>query len=251
MIMNIHNATAILSFPVALLSSCSSSALKAPAAKLSPFLSQLPTLKADRELSPFALSGGSPLTTQPDIYIAPVTLKFLRETSKSLAKNKNGDDWRQQAARELAEYTRQQFIDAFQKSPLPRYVVRDKPGRNCIKLELALTELNRNTFTGAFTRFAMNAIALPGTDALLAKPARGLKGNIAIEGKVTNLRTGAVVYQFADNEESKSALLLPVTDFAAYGQARDAIRDWAKEFEQITRAPPGKRVKSSSVISLF
>jgi hypothetical protein len=80
---------------------------------------------------------------------------------------------------------------------------------------------------------------------------RGLKGNIAIEGKVTDARSGEVIYQFADNEESRSAFLLPITDLAAYGQAREAIRAWASQFEEISRVPPRTRVKDVGVMSLF
>jgi hypothetical protein len=228
------------------LTSCSSPALKAPPANVSSFLKSKPALKDVRPLSPFAMSGGDLATGKRKIYIAPVSLSYLRGPSKSLVKESAAA--REKAARELAEYAREQFVQAFQKSPAPRFVVQREPGPDCVTLELALTELNPNTFTGAVTRFAVNNLAFPGTDAILAKATRGLKGDIAIEGKV-----GApeVIYQFADHEESKSALLLPVTDFSAYGQAREAIREWAKQFELLTRSAPGKPVKDSSAISLF
>jgi hypothetical protein len=233
------------------LCSCSSTAFKPPPAEISSFLAKEPSLKPDRKHSPFALDGGSAITSLPGIYIAPVTLSCLRCASKYLAKGKNSEPSRQKAACELADYARQQFIKAFEKSPKPHYVVQNSPGPNCIQLELAMTELNRNTIPGSFARFAMNVVAVPGTDAILAKATRGMKGNIAIEGKVTDCHTGKIIYQFADNEESKSALLLPITDFETYGQARDAIRDWAKEFEEVTRRTEGQCVKGSSVVSLF
>ena len=78
-----------------------------------------------------------------------------------------------------------------------------------------------------------------------------MKGSIAIEGKVTQPPGVKVIYQFADNEESKSAFLLPVTEFTPYGQAREAVRSWARQFEKITRTAPGTRVKDTGVMSLF
>ena len=223
--------------------------LKPAPAEVSSFIAAAPPLKADRKVSPFALSGGSPVCEQKGIYIAPVTVEFLRPASKGLAKGE--EEVRKKEALELAEYARAQFIEAFRKSPRARYVVQDKPDRDCVKVELAMVELNRNTFTGTLVRFAVNTVAVPGTDAVLAPLARPLKGNIAVEGKVTNLRDSKVIYQFADNEESKSAVIAPITDLHAYGQARDAIRDWAKEFEEVTRTAPGQRVKGSSVMSFF
>lgn len=228
------------------LCSCSSPSLKAPPAQISSFLEAKPPLKADRTLSPFALSGGNLVTTKQKIYIAPVSLTYLRPISKPLVKESEAN--RQKAARELADYAREQFAAAFRNSPAARYQVEAEPGPDCLTLELAFTELNPNTFTGTVSRFAINNLALPGTDVLLAKATRGMKGNVAVEGKVSSEK---LIYQFADNEESKSAFLLPVTDLAEYGQAREAIRDWAKQFELLTRTAPGEPVKDSSVISLF
>ncbi len=233
------------------LCSCSSPDLKAPPAPLSAFLGPTPSLKADPEKSPFALSGGSAVTQRKGIYIAPVTLKYLRDGSKTLANAEGNEESRQRAARKLAEYAQEKFTEAFAKSAQPRYVVTDKPGPDNLTLELAFTELNRNTFTGAFAKFAIATVAVPGTDAIFTKATRPLKGNIAIEGKLISNASKKVIYQFEDNEESKSAFLLPITDFTIYGQARQAIRAWAKQFEEVTRAAPDEPVKDSSVISLF
>jgi hypothetical protein len=231
--------------------SCSSPFLKAPPVATSSFLKSKPELKSERNVSPFALSGGTLVSRQQSIYIAPVSLAYLRAASKTLAKESNGDTKRNEAARELAEYAREKFIAAFEKSPKARYKIQAKQKSDCLTLELAIVELNRNTLIGATSRFVIDNLALPGTDAILAKAMRGLKGNIAIEGKVTDSRSGEVIYQFADNEESRSAFLLPITDLAAYGQAREAIRAWASQFEEISRVPPGMRVKDVGVMSLF
>jgi hypothetical protein len=90
----------------------------------------------------------------------------------------------------------------------------------------------------------------PVVEPLLTKPTPGLKGNVAIEGKLRNGKTGEVVFQFADTEES-SSLVVPIKDFIPYGQAREAFRSWARQFEKLTRAAPGKRVRDTRVIGLF
>lgn len=235
----------------AALCSCSTPILKAPPAELSAFLAKTPALTPDRKLTPFAFTGGELVSQHRCIYIAPATLDYLRKPSKFLATQLVNEARREKASHELAEYAKVQFTAAFKKSAHPRYVVQDKPDSHCLKLELAVTELNHNTFPGTFSRMVINALALPGTDAILAAPMRPLKGNIAIEGKISDLATGKVIYQFADNQESKSAVVFPLTDFFDYGQAREAIRDWAKEFEQLTRTAPGQKVDGVSVLSLF
>jgi hypothetical protein len=232
------------------LSACSSAKLKAPAIATSSFLQAEPPLTTQRKVSPFLLSGGSPVTDLPSLYVAPVQLSQLRSPSKYLAQGVDGAE-RQAEVAMLAEYARQQFILAFRQSPQPRYQIVDKPSRSTLKLELAITELNQNTFTGSLGRFALNAVAVPGTDVVIAKATRCMKGNIAIEGKATHGRTKKVVYQFADNEESRSAVVLPVIDFMTYGQARQAIKAWAQQFEQVTRTQPGQRVKDSPVLSWY
>lgn len=236
---------------VGICSSCSSPALKAPSAKVSQFLAEKPGLKNERKTTPFALSGGTLVAPQGGIYISPVSLKYLRPASKSLAKTEGSEVGREDAAKKLAIYGREQFSLAFKKSDSPRYKLQESINNDCLVLELAITELNRNTITGAVPRFIINNLAFPGTDALLAKATRGLKGNISIEGKLLNPKTGEILYQFADSEESRSAFLLPITDFTPYGQAREALRNWAKQFEKLTRTPGGKRVKDTGVVSLF
>ena len=59
------------------------------------------------------------------------------------------------------------------------------------------------------------------------------------------------VYQFADNEESRGNLILPITDLQTYGQAREAIRAWARQFEEVTRVAPGTKVKDMGVMGLY
>jgi len=229
-----------------LFSSCSTPLLKARPAKLSAFLEHSPTLKNERKTTPFHLSGGTLTAPQQGIYIASVSLDYLRPATKLLARAEGSDAERKKAAKELAIYGRRQFMLAFQKSPAPRYQLLLAPNPDCLVLELAITEFHQNTFTGSLMRLAVH----PALEPVLTKATPGLKGNIAIEGKLRSSATGEILYQFADSEESRS-YLIPVTDFTPNGQAREALRAWARQFEELTRSPPGKRVRDTTVISLF
>jgi hypothetical protein len=233
------------------LPSCSTSVLKPDAAKMSPFLSSSVALIPARETSPFAMAGGMPKTEAKSLYIAPISLEYLRDPTKRLARMSEKTN-RPEAAKKLAEYGQQAFGKAFKSSPNAVYAVDSVAKPKGATLKLAITELNRNTIVGALGRLAPNASGVPGLGPALSLSGatRPLKGSIAIEGKLIENRTGKVVYQFADIAESKQALI-PITDFAAYGQARQAMRDWGRLFEKVTRAAPNERVKGVLPISLY
>jgi hypothetical protein len=137
-------------------------------------------------------------------------------------------------------------VEAFEKSRKPRYVLLTKPDKDCVVLEMAITDLHRNSISGSLLRLAVHPIVEP----VLTKPTPGLKGNVAIEGKLRDAKTGEILFQFADTEES-SSLVVPIKDFIPYGQAREAFRSWSRQFEKLTRVAPGKRVRDTRVISLF
>jgi Protein of unknown function (DUF3313) len=223
--------------------------MRAPPAQISSFLEPLPELEPARKTSPFAMVGGAISGTENRIYIAPVTLEYLRAPSKRLAKT-DDEAQRIREALKLARHARLEFGRAFQKNTKAQYHLCLSPDKECLTLELAIIELNPNTFVGSVTRLATRAVRVPGLGLALHRPTRALKANIAIEGKLRDNRTQQVIYQFADNAESKHSIL-PITDFKAYGQARTALSEWAKQFEQVTRAAPGQRIKGSSFMSIF
>jgi len=230
----------------ALLTSCSSRFLKAAPTELSGFLESQPELKNERKMTPFLLSGGTLVAPVKGIYIAPISLEYLSVESKTLAKVEGTDESRAEAARKLAVYGRRKFVEAFEKSRKPRYVLLTQPEKDCLVLELAITDLHRNSISGGLVRLVVHPIVEP----VLTKPTPGLKGNVAIEGKLRNTQTGEIIFQFADTEES-SSLVVPVKDFIPYGQAREAFRNWSRQFEKLTRVAPGKRVRDTRVVSLF
>jgi hypothetical protein len=237
----------VASLVLVLLPSCS--LLRPPAPVVSEFLKGEPKLLPARKTSPFALVGGQVPSESKKLYIAPVSLAHLRGPNKWLTK-KDDLEKRSKAAIELAGFAKTRFAQAFQHSDAPRYSLVDAPVKDGLTLKLAITELNRNTLGGSVSRLAVRAVRVPGLNLLMNRPTRGLKASIAIEGMLVSNKTGKVLYQFADLAESKLALL-PVTDFMAYGQGREAIRQWATRFEKVTRATPGQRLRGISPVSFF
>ncbi|MBE2283911.1 MAG: DUF3313 family protein [Prosthecobacter sp.] len=244
----------VLSLPLlTLLSACSSTnrLLKAGLVEPSPFFEQ-PWL---------AQNGGTHLPfqkvwTTPDrkllaeglkkrkLYIAPVTLAYLRPMNKSLPSQEVAWGVQRQEA-EIALRLREEFVNAFRRSPHPLYRLASKPGADTLTLQLALIELHPTSPKGnavmTVLKFAVTPIATLGR--------YFTKGNIAIEGKVTVATTGRAYFQFADNEHDKLTFI-NTRDFQPYGHAVNTIRDWAVQFETMTRSPRGWRVKDSSSVTL-
>ena len=54
-------------------------------------------------------------------------------------------------------------------------------------------------------------------------------GRIAIEGRLRDGTTGAIVMQFADREKDK-ATLYSARDYMALGHSTRTIREWAEQF---------------------
>jgi hypothetical protein len=240
------------------LSSCSSlnRLAKAGAAKPSAFLAHGAELKKTRpDQEPFLYIWRNPseqvlekAETKKHLYIAPVSLEHLRPMSKALSIVEIRENSRQQRAVELAEYMRTQFANAFRQSANPKYQIVEEPQKDALHLELAIIELNPNAISAGVTRRAINLIAVPGAEAVVGRP---LKGNIAIEGRLWDPGQKESLYEFADAEHNRSALILSVHDYNAYSSARKIIRDWASQFEQVTRTPPGGQVKDSPAFTLW
>ena len=231
----------------------SCSALRAPAVAPSAFLDHGKDLKEGDHHSPFLRNWTSPdaekvLQKRKNLWIAPVNLGYLRPMSRNLSASEYKETARQASARKLASYASSRLADAFDKSPSPRYKLVTKPDRNTLTLELAFVELNPNPISGGMLRTAVSMVAAPGLDSVLLK---SLKGNIAIEGKVIDAATKHPVFEFADNQENKSSLIVSVNDFRHYGQARQAIDEWATQIEQVLRTPPSTHVSRASAFVIL
>lgn len=238
---------------LSLLPSCASleRLAKAGAAKPSPFLEHATDLKkTDPNHDPFLRVWRNPspevwkkAEEKKTLYIAPVSLEHLRPMTKPLSRVEIREKSRQKEAQKLAQYTKEQFEKAFRDSKAPRYQIVDTPQKDSVTLELAVVEFNPNSIAAGLTRRAINLLAVPGAESLVGRP---LKGNIAIEGRVADPAQKQSLYEFADKEQNRSALILSIHDYNAYSAARKIIREWAGQFEEITRTPAGGRVKDSS-----
>ena len=236
------------------LPACSSTnrLLKAKPVELSPFFEQ-PRLAQDASKQ----LGFQKIWTTPDpqvlaagmrkrkLYIAPVTLDYLRTINRSLASGEVawGGVLRRQS--DVAARLREEFVAAFRRSPSPLYHLVNRPGKDTLTLQLAVIELNPTSPKGNAAVTVLKFVVTP----VIGLAAYFTRGNMAIEGRVVDSRSGRAFFQFADNECDKLTFI-SLRDYQPYGHAVNTMRYWAVQFEQMTRSPRGWKVQDSGSITL-
>lgn len=145
----------------------------------------------------------------------------------------------------MAQQLRRDFAGAFGEVPPGRYYVSSRPNPRSVTLELALVELNPTSAKGNAVKTAAKFFIGP----LAGLGGFFTKGNVAIEGKVRDSSTGALVCEFTDNEADRMTWYT-LRDFRPYGHAEHAMKEWAAQFEEFTRATRGEKVKDTTFFTL-
>jgi hypothetical protein len=250
-------STAVVSRAIlvaALASGCATTneVLKAKPAEKTTEFTDASKMTDRRERAPFHSAWIDPAFSSTDyhsILVAPVNTDYVEAQSTWARTNV-----RQFKIHEDLQMIAREFHDTVQKkfreSKENRFAVVDKPREDTMILELAITQLVPNkAFLGAIGLAAWAAPAPVGVPVgLLATFADD--GWMAIEGRVRDARTGAIVAMFADREAAKTR----VVDLEAvtwYGQARESMNDWADQFVQLANTPKDVKVEDSSAFTLM
>ena len=207
-------------------------------------------LKEDRKRSPFI---GNWWSTDPQvlkaasqvksIYIAPVASDELRPMLQKFAIMEFSDHRRGKKMTGLVTYAHDKFVSAFKSNKKSRFTVVDAPSKNAMTLQLSIIEWEPNTYSGLLVREAVDLVTLPMVGgSVLGKPSRGM---IAIEGVLTEPKTRKSYFEFADKEEAKTLFFFFPQELFPTGQAKFAIREWARQFEQLMSAPPNRQIRDS------
>lgn len=226
--------------------------LKAGPAKLSLFMEHQEEMVDPRKTLPFQKLWKSPdkevwarAEEKKNIYVAPVTVEYLRPVKKNLVKEEIAMGILKRREKEMAKLLQDTFVKVLEKAPNPRYKVVKAPDDDSVTLEMALVELNPTSVKGNVVVNGLNFVIGP----LAYLGAYFTKGNIAFEAKLRNSKTGEPFLEFTDNEEDPLTIY-SIRDFSAYGHASNAVTNWAKQFEKYTRNPPGKKIRESPFINL-
>ena len=213
------------------------------------FLPHAAQLKEDRKRSPFIGNWWNPdprvkqaAEQVKSIYIAPVIADYLRPMKQKFTLLEFSEKRRDAKMDSLTTYAREKFISAFKPSKKSRFTFVDVPSKAAMTLKLSIVEWEPNTYSGLAVREAVDLVTLPMMGSVFGKLSRG---TITIEGVLIEPKTGKSFFEFADKEESKSMLFFFPQELFPSGQAKYAIREWARQFEKLMRTPPEVRVKDS------
>jgi hypothetical protein len=174
------------------------------------------------------------------IYIAPVNTSHLRPAKNNLSSSVTGSSSKPRPVGEIARLMRHSFEEAFVHSPNARVNLAHTPLHGGVTLTLALIELNPTDTKGNVVKTAVpyGGVLAPFTG-----------GNIAIEGQVRDNATGELLFEFADNEKDKMSLA-SVRDFSPLEHAKVSIKEWAQQFEELTRTSRHHKVEDSLSFTL-
>ncbi len=183
-----------------------------------------------------------------DLYIAPVTLRYLRPLSTGLTKlNQSLSTQVSPEAPHFANELRHQFALALVNIPYQRYRIVVAPTPHCLTLEMAIVELNPTSPKANAGKLAAKILLGPvGTVGGLAVQS---SGNIAVEAKLRLHQSKKLLFQFTDNESDKLTFY-SVRDFRPYGHVNVAIQEWAEQFAELTANRPGTAISDASFWTL-
>jgi hypothetical protein len=184
-------------------------------------------------------------TRYKSIYIPPVHTNHLLESN-----------WWQQNFRQgqmrddlatMAHYMQQEFKTAFRNDPNHRYQVVDGPEKDCLTLELALTELVPSNVALSVLEYAPYG---GGTAVRVMERATGAESTVAFEARMKDSGSGDTLAMFADREVKK----IRIVDFKAftwYAHGKDIIKEWAEQFVKLANKRPGEVIEGSSPFTLL
>jgi uncharacterized protein DUF3313 len=226
--------------------------LKAKPAPDSGFLAEPERMAPNRERAPFHSAWVDPAysaTNYGSILVAPVNTDYV-EGQSTWAKT----NVRQFRIKEDLAMVAGEFQDTvktkFRESKENRFAVVETPRDDTMILELAITQLVPNkAFLGAIGLAAWAAPLPVGVPVgLIATFADD--GWMAIEGRVRDAKSGAVVAMFADREAAKTRVV-DVEAITWYGQARESMNDWADQLVLLANTPKDVKVEDSSAFTLM
>ncbi len=200
---------------------------------------------------PFHQAWFKPGWNSPDhnsIVVAPVDTSYVKRSDWwKKAEEKGKTEKLAKDLNELADFTQEEFQEAFRKDKNQRYAVVSSGGGGAVILELAIIDVEPNKASLGALGLAATILAAPMGVAILAKETA--KGGVAIEGRLRDAETGEVIAMFADRETGKFAPI-NVGRATSFGEIQKVIREWAAQWVKIANAPPGEKVKDTKTFTL-
>lgn len=182
------------------------------------------------------------------IVIAPVNTQYLLDNTGWKAANP-GNISLEKSASELAQYTEEEFREAFQNDTRPGVVLASNRGPRTLVLELAIVELVPSKATLGALRLAAPVFGPAGIAVGAGSAAAAGRPSVAIEGRLKNGVTGETLFMFADRQEAQMRII-DLKAVTWWGHAKDIIKYWADECVQLAKTPKDYQVKDRGMFTL-
>ncbi len=236
-----------------LIAGFAASGCKTKAAADSGFLENSGPMSENRARYPFQRVWVKPGVQKENysfVNVAPVNTTYLMDATGWKAANPGNADL-DRAVREMADYTRATFIEAFNNPLNNRFRATPQVVPRTVTLELAITELvpSKAVLTAAGMLapaagdLAVGAAVSAGSRAAAGKPC------VAIEGRVRDAGTGELLFQFADRQEPQTRVV-NVQGLTWWSHAKEAIRDWAAQCVVLANTAADEKVKDRMPFTL-
>lgn len=222
------------------------SGCKAPPGRHTEFIdSSIMTKCQDLPFHSAWIKEGVELSKYEKVYIAPVNTTYILFDEKDWWKyaGKSYSDLKKDVEK-IGIYMREAFINAYKDDPDKRFKVVNVPDAKTFIVELAIIELSPNKPYLKLARFAPfggGAAASIANETTLS--------TVAFESRIRDNQTGKVIAMFADREQEKK-YLLTTKNWTWYAHAEEIMRDWAKQFVELSKRHPGEIIKDSSTFEL-
>jgi hypothetical protein len=145
----------------------------------------------------------------------------------------------------FAGYIEKSFKTAVSSDPEKRFQLSQNPDTQTLVLELSLVQVvPSKSFLNVFETAV--GFIVPGFSLLTMFNA----GEIAIEGKLKDARSGMLVCMFADREKDRVAII-DVAGLKWYRHSQIIVEDWGREFVLIMNSKNRLSVKRRFPITFF
>lgn len=192
-----------------------------------------------------SVKGKAPSELFSKVYFAPVATGRLKSqgwwSSQSMVKQQQLE----KDVRKLASHMNRSLANAARNDPQRRLAVAGAAGPDTLIVEMAITEL---VPAKAYWNAAATAagFVVPGAGLLGAAGS----GSIAIEGRLRDGNTGAVIATFRDRMTDKMAVV-NIDSYSWYGGSEKNLDEIAVKTARVLNSEPGTVVTQASPITLI
>lgn len=190
---------------------------------------------------------GLDLQNYDKIYIAEVNTSYMLKMTTWQQGERKAEIERD--VQTLADFTRAAIIKAYRQDPKRHFQVIDTPTHapHTLIFEVALVQIVPSKVLLNVLGYAPFYV---GTGITLARDAANDKSSVAFESRTRDAYTGQIVMQAADHEAEQYAII-DLRGLTWYGDAEGIIKDWSKQFVEVTDATPGQKIPGYSTFRLL